>query len=143
MSICDFVFLPEGKAVAELLIAIPVLLNFLKSLFTIHIFFRPLGKSVAIFLIAIPVLQKLSESLLTIYNLFRPLGKAVAKFVIAIPVLLICSKSLFTIHGVLRPSPITFHSNPIHFICFSNPLHLHILRNLYPGRIGIIGIIDI
>ena len=32
-------------------------------------------------------------------------------------------KSLFTIHGVLRPSRTTIHFNPIHFICFSNPLH--------------------
>ena len=52
-----FSFLPEGKAVAEFLIAIPVLLNFLKSLFTIHNLFRPLGKAVAKFLIAIPVLD--------------------------------------------------------------------------------------
>ncbi len=53
-----------------------------------------------------------------------PEGKAVAKFLIAIPVLVNLLKSLFTIHGVLRPSRTTIHSNPIHFIFFSNPLHL-------------------
>ena len=88
--------------------------------------FLPEGKAVADFLIAIPVLSTFSKSLLTIHNLFRPLGKAVAKLLIAIPVLVNFLQSLFTIRGVLRPSPITFHSNPIHFICFSNPLHLHI-----------------
>ena len=53
-----------------------------------------------------------------------PEGKAVSKLLIAIPVLSFFLKSLFTIHGVLRPSRTTIHSNPIHFICFSNPLHL-------------------
>ena len=53
-----------------------------------------------------------------------PEGKAVGNLLIAIPVLLNFPKSLFTIHGVLRPPPTTIHSNPIHFICFSNPLHL-------------------
>ena len=57
MSICDLLFLPEGKAVGKLLIAIPVLLNLLKSFLTIHNLFLPLGKAVAIFLIAIHVLS--------------------------------------------------------------------------------------
>ena len=116
-----------GKPVSIFLIAILVLLIFLKSLLTIHNLFRPLGKPVSKFLIAIPVLVNFSKSLFAIYNLFRPLGKPVSKFLIAIPVLLNFLKSLFTIHGVLRPSRTTIHSNPIHFICFSNPLHLHYL----------------
>ena len=111
-------FLPEGKAVGKFLIAILVLVIFLKSLFAIHnlfrplgkpvskclivipvllffwshfwrsIFFLPLGKPVSKFLIAIPVLVNFSKSLFAIYNLFRPLGKPVSKFLIAIPVLL-------------------------------------------------------
>ena len=84
------------------------------------IFLLPEGKAVGIFLIAVPVLLIFLKSLLTIHNLFRPLGKPVSKFLIAIPVLVIFLKSLFTIHGVLRPSRTTIHSNPIHFICFSN-----------------------
>ena len=40
-------FLPEGEAVAKLLIAIPVLLQFPESLLTIHNLFRPEGKAVA------------------------------------------------------------------------------------------------
>ena len=48
--------LPEGKAVADFLIAIPVPLIFPESLLTIHNLFRPLGKAVANLLIAIPVL---------------------------------------------------------------------------------------
>mgnify|MGYP006129779497 CR=1 FL=1 len=119
-----FFFLPEGKAVSKFLIAIPVLVIFLKSLFAIHNLFRPLGKPVSKFLIAIPVLVNFLKSLFAIHNLFRALGKPVSKFLIAIPVLLNFLKSLFTIHGVLRPSRTTIHSNPIHFICFSNPLHL-------------------
>ena len=119
-----FFFLSEGKAVGKFLIAILVLVNFLKSLFAIHNLFRPLGKPVSIFLIAIPVLVFFLKSLFAIHIFFRALGKAVSKFLIAIPVLLNLLKSLFTIHGVLRPSRTTIHSNPIHFICFSNPLHL-------------------
>ena len=97
-------FLSEGKAVGKFLIAILVLLNFLKSLLTIHNPFWPLGKPVSKFLIAIPVLVNFLKSLFAIYNLFLPLGKPVSKFLIAIPVLLNFLKSLFTIHGVLRPS---------------------------------------
>ena len=125
-----FFFLSEGKAVGKFLIAILVLLIFLKSLLTIHNLFRPLGKPVSKlliaipviviflkslfailgkpvskFLIAIPVLVNFSKSLFAIHNLFRALGKPVSKFLIAIPVLLNLLKSLFTIHGVLRPYP--------------------------------------
>ena len=134
MSICDLFFLPEGKAVGNFLIAILVLLIFLKSLLTIHNLFRPLGKPVSKFLIAIPVLVNFLKSLSAIHNLFRPLGKPVSNFLIAIPVLVILLKSLFTIHGVLRPSRTTIHSNPIHFICFSNPLHLQ--STLVPSFLG-------
>ena len=104
MSICDLFFLSEGKAVSKFLIAIPVLVNFLKSLFAIYNLFRPLGKPVSKLLIAIPVPVNCLKSPFAIHNLFRPLGKPVSKCLIAIPVLLNFLKSLFTIHGVLRPS---------------------------------------
>ena len=64
-----FFFLSEGKAVGKFLIAILVLLNFLKSLLTIYNFFRSLGKPVSKFLIAIPVLVNFLKSLFAIHNL--------------------------------------------------------------------------
>ena len=63
-------FWPLGKAVAKLLIAIPVLLIFLKSLFTIHNLFLPFGKAVGNLLIAIPVLLNCLKSLVTIHEVF-------------------------------------------------------------------------
>ena len=68
-------FLPEGKAVGQFVIAIPVLLFFSKSLFTIHNLFLPLGKAVAIFLIAIPVLLIFSKSLFTIHGVLQSFSR--------------------------------------------------------------------
>ena len=112
--------LPEGKAVGDFLIAILVLVFFLKSLLAIHNLFRPLGKPVSICLIAIPVLSIFLKSLFAIHNLFRALGKPVSKVLIAIPVLLNFLKSLFTIHGVLRPSRIVsvIPIVPMDSLCF-------------------------
>ena len=64
-----------SKAVAILLIAIPVPLFCSKSLLTI-LFFVPEAKTVAKLLIVIPVIF-VSESLLTIHNLGEPRTRAV------------------------------------------------------------------